>query len=142
MAVAQISPVIFPLSEAQRLTAAAVATAEAIGVPYTITVLDGAGQAVLVTRMDGAALASIDTSAAKARTAVWFGAATADLAGAVQPGAPLFTIDTATVSRLAFVAGAVPVRDASGVVIGAVGAGGGTPEQDHEVAAAAVAALG
>jgi uncharacterized protein GlcG (DUF336 family) len=142
MAMAQISPVILSLTQAQRLTAAAITAAETIGVPYTVTVLDGAGQVVLATRMDGAALASIDTSAAKARTAVWFGAATADLAGAVQPGAPLFTVETATASRLAFVAGAVPVHDPAGVVIGAVGAGGGTPEQDHDVAAAAVAALG
>src|ERR1700761_1099306 len=137
---ARISPVTLTLEEARRLTDRAVAEAMALGVPYTITVLDGGGNTVQVTRMDGAALASIDTSLAKARTAVYFGAATADLAGAVQPGAPMFTIATATTLPLAFVAGAVPIF-AGGAVIGAIGAGGGTPDQDHQVAAAAAAVL-
>src|ERR1700761_2429321 len=138
--IARISPVTLSLAEARRLTDRAIAEAGALGVPYTITVLDGGGNTVQVTRMDGAALASIDTSLAKARTAVYFGAATADLAGAVQPGAPMFTIATSTTLPLAFVAGAVPIF-AGGAVIGAIGAGGGTPDQDHQVAAAATAIL-
>ncbi|GAA1314320.1 GlcG/HbpS family heme-binding protein [Pseudonocardia xinjiangensis] len=137
----QISPVTLPLETAHQLTLAALEKAEAIGVPYTITVVDGGGNVVHVTRMDGAALASVDTSVAKARTAVYFGAPTADLAGAVQPGAPLYTIQTSAVLPLAFVGGAVPVTDSAGVVIGAVGAGGGSPQQDHEVATAAVEAV-
>ncbi|MCY1136623.1 heme-binding protein [Actinoplanes sp. Pm04-4] len=139
--IAQISPVTLSLATATRLTEAAVAKASEIGIPYTITVIDGGGHVVLATRMDGAALVSIDTSVAKARTSVYFGAATADLGGAVQPGAPLFTIATATTSPLIFVAGGIPVHDAAGVVVGAIGAGGGSPEQDHEVAATAVGAL-
>jgi len=39
--------------------------------------------------MDGAALASVDSSQAKARTSVYFAASTRDLAGAVQPGGDL-----------------------------------------------------
>lgn len=93
------------------------------------------------TRMDGAAIASIDTSIAKARTSVLLGAATADLAGAVRGDGPLVSIETATSTQLAFVAGAVPIADAAGVVIGAIGAGGGTPDQDHQVALAGMAAL-
>jgi uncharacterized protein GlcG (DUF336 family) len=128
---ARISPVTLTLAEARQLTDRAIAEAEALGVPYTLTVLDGGGNTVL---------ASIDTSLAKARTAVYFGAATADLAGAVQPGAPMFTIATSTTLPLAFVAGAVPLF-AGGAVIGAIGAGGGSPDQDHQVAAAAAAVL-
>lgn len=138
---AQISPVTLSLETAHRLTLAATKKAEEIGIPYTITVVDGGGNVVHVSRMDGAALASIDTSVAKARTSVYFGAPTADLAGAVQPGAPLHTIQTSTVQPLAFVGGAVPVTDGAGVVIGAIGAGGGSPQQDHDVATAAVEAL-
>jgi uncharacterized protein GlcG (DUF336 family) len=140
--IAQISPVTLSLETAHQLTLAAFDKAEQIGIPYTITVVDGGGNVVHVSRMDGAALASIDTSLAKARTSVYFGAATADLVGAVQPGAPLHTIPTSTVLPLAFVAGAVPVIDGAGVVIGALGAGGGSPEQDHEVATSAAASLG
>ncbi|WP_306212133.1 GlcG/HbpS family heme-binding protein [Actinoplanes sp. RD1] len=140
-AVLQISPTTLPLSMAQSLTDVAVARAEELGIPYTITVVDGGAHVVQVTRMDGAALGSIDASLAKARTAVYFGAATTDLASSVLPGEPLFTLPTAAGVPLAFVAGAVPVKDAAGVVIGAVGAGGGTPQQDHEIAAAAAGAL-
>jgi len=64
---------------------------------------------------------------------VYFGAATADLAPAVQSGAPLSSMQTATTLRLAFVA--------RGVVVGALGAARGSPAQDHEVAAFAVQAL-
>jgi uncharacterized protein GlcG (DUF336 family) len=129
------------LKSAHRLALAATKNSEEIGIPYAVTIVDGGGNVVHVGRMDGAASASIDTSLAKARTSVYFGAATADLAGAVQPGAPMYPIATSTVLPLAFVAGAVPVTDSAGVVIGAVGAGGGSPQQDHEVASSAVNAL-
>ncbi len=142
MALKQISPVLLSVDVADKAIDAAVAGAQEIGVPYTISVVDGAGLLVAARRMDGAAIASIDTSLAKARTAVLFGAATADLAAAAASGAPLMTIETSTTVRLAFVAGGVPIMDSAGVVIGAVGAGGGTPAQDHDVAVAAVAAVG
>jgi uncharacterized protein GlcG (DUF336 family) len=91
--------------------------------------------------MDGAALASVDSSQAKARTSVYFAASTRDLAGAVQPGAPMFGIESGFTDPVVFVGGAVPVTDAHGTVIGAVGVGGGYPDQDHEVAEAVKAAL-
>jgi uncharacterized protein GlcG (DUF336 family) len=56
-------------------------------------------------------------------------------------GAPLFTIEAGTRDPLAFVPGGVPIRDEAGRVIGSIGAGGGSPDQDHEVAAAALGAL-
>ncbi|GAA3632641.1 heme-binding protein [Microbacterium awajiense] len=137
----QLSPVILSLDTARTATAAAIVAVEEVGIPYTLSVVDGAGQLVHVTRLDGAVIGSIDTSLAKARTAVFFGAATADLAGAVADGSPLATIQTATSVPLAFVAGGVPITDADGVVIGGFGAAGGSPEQDHRVAHAAVEAI-
>ena len=140
MALTQISPVILPLHLARRLTDAAIVEVDSIGDPYTVTVLDRAGNTVLQTRMDEAALASIVTSATKARTSVYFGAATSELAPAVQPGGVLATVETSTSGRLAFIAGGIPIQDADGVVIGAIGAGGGTPGQDHQVVAAGAGA--
>jgi len=137
----QISPIIMSLQAAQDATAAALKKVRSFGIPYTVSIVDGAGHILLVTRMDGAAIASIDTSIAKARTSVYFGAATKDLAAAVADGQPLATIQTSTSIPLAFVAGAIPVKNSTGVVVGAVGAGGGSPQQDHEVAAAALTAL-
>ncbi|MER8376031.1 heme-binding protein [Mesorhizobium sp. M1409] len=135
----QISPVILSLDVARSITERAIEKIADVGVPYTITVLDGAGNLVLATRMDGAALASIDTSASKALTAVFFGVSTKDLCLAVSSGHPLATIETSIPRKLAFVAGGVPIRDPKRVVIGAVGAGGASPNEDHLVAEYAVA---
>jgi uncharacterized protein GlcG (DUF336 family) len=129
------------LEQAQRVIAAADAKAKEIGVPSTFTVLDTGARLVTSARQDGAPLVSIDSSFAKARTSVFFGgAATADLVGAVQPGAPLFTIGDSAAEPLTFLAGGLPLV-VDGVVIGAIGSGGGTPDQDAEVVKAAVAAI-
>jgi uncharacterized protein GlcG (DUF336 family) len=126
------------LPAAQDLVAAAHRHAASIGVPSTVTVLDAGGRFIAAGRMDGAPLISVDTSAAKARTAVFFKLPTGDLAGAVQPAGPLYTIGAATTEQLAFLAGGLPLFDDDGELLGAIGSGGGTPEQDAEVAAAAV----
>src|ERR1700753_970190 len=94
MALTQISPVLLSAGTAEKAIDAAIERVQEIGVPYTITVLDGAGLLVAARRMDGAAIASIDTSLAKARTAVYFGAATADLAPMVASGAAMMTVQT------------------------------------------------
>jgi uncharacterized protein GlcG (DUF336 family) len=111
-----------------------------LGVGFTITVVDAGAHLVAVAKMDGAALAAVETSHTKARTSVLFAQATKDLVPAVQPGAPLFGIEAGTRDPLAFVPGGIPIFE-NGTLVGAIGAGGGTPDQDHEVAAAAIAAL-
>jgi len=138
--IVQISHTTVPLDKATAAIAVGIAKGTSLGVPFTITVIDAGGFLVAAHRMDGAALASIDTSASKATTALLFAQPTRDMVDAVQPGAPLFTIAAATRAPLAFVPGGVPLTDADGIVIGAVGAGGGAPDEDHEVAAAAAAA--
>ncbi|RWZ46182.1 heme-binding protein [Labedella phragmitis] len=130
------------LEQAQRVLAAAEAKAVETGVPSSISILDTGARLVALLRQDGAPLVSIDSSVAKARTSVFFGgAATGDLVGAIQPGAPLFTLGDATPEQLTFLAGGLPLRDADGVLIGAIGSGGGTPEQDAVIAEAGVASL-
>lgn len=139
--ITQISITTVSLADAQRAVEAGKAKAAELGVAMNIAVLDAGTHLVASARMDGAALAAIETSQTKARTAVLFAQPTKNLAAAVQPGAPLFTIEAATRDPLAFVPGGVPIRDGEGRVIGAIGAGGGAPDQDHEVAEAALAAL-
>lgn len=129
------------LHSANDVIAAAIGQAASMGVPSTVTVVDIGGRIVAVARMDGAPLISIDASAAKARTCVFFGGgATADLVGATQPGAPLYGIGAATTEHLAFVPGGLPLLG-DGVLLGALGSGGGMPDQDQQIAAAAVAAV-
>jgi uncharacterized protein GlcG (DUF336 family) len=129
------------LSSAEKAIEAGKAKAAEFGIAFTICVLDGGARLVSLSRMDGAALASVESSQAKARTSVYFAQPTRDLAGAVQPGAPMFGIESGFGEPVVFVGGAVPVTDAHSAVIGAVGVGGGYPDQDHEVAEAVKAAL-
>jgi uncharacterized protein GlcG (DUF336 family) len=65
---------------------------------------------------------------------------TSDLAPLVQPGGPLFGIEVTNGGLVPF-AGGIPLRDAHGEPVGAIGVSAGTVEQDEEVAAAGAAAF-
>ncbi|MGW2617901.1 GlcG/HbpS family heme-binding protein [Streptomyces sp. NPDC001500] len=128
------------IHDAETLLAAARTAAEAAGVTVSVTVLDAGGHLLAFRRDDRAVLISGETSTRKAYTALQLNAATADLVDAVQPGGPFHTLPTALDRPLLFIAGGVPVhRD--GLLIGALGVGGGAPEQDHGFATAAIRAL-
>ncbi|GAA2619905.1 MULTISPECIES: GlcG/HbpS family heme-binding protein [Streptomyces] len=127
--------------DAELLVATATAAAEAAGVTVSVTVLDAGGHLLAFRRDDRAVLISGETSTRKAFTALQLNAPTADLVEAVQPGAPFHTLPTALDRPLLFIAGGLPVhRD--GRLIGAIGVGGGAPDQDHGFATAARDALG
>ncbi|MEV5463619.1 GlcG/HbpS family heme-binding protein [Streptomyces sp. NPDC002788] len=126
--------------DADILVAAARRAAEAAGVTISVTVLDAGGHLLAFRRDDRAVLISGETSTRKAYTALQLNAPTADLVDAVQPGGPFHTLPTALDRPLLFIAGGVPMR-CDGRLIGAIGIGGGAPEQDHAFATAAVEAL-
>ncbi|MEU5700613.1 GlcG/HbpS family heme-binding protein [Streptomyces aurantiacus] len=126
--------------DAEVLVTAARRAAEAADATVSVTVLDAGGHLFAFRRDDRAVLISGETSTRKAYTALQLDAPTADLVEAVQPGGLFHTLPTALDRPLLFIAGGVPVhRD--GRLIGAVGVGGGAPEQDHAFATAAVKAL-
>jgi uncharacterized protein GlcG (DUF336 family) len=129
------------LSSADKAIEAGKAKAEHLGIAFTIAVVDRAANLVAVSRMDGAALASVESSQAKARTSVYFGQSTRNLAPAVQPGAPMFGIEAGFRDPVLFVGGGVPVIDADGQLVGAIGVGGGSPNDDNEIAEAVKSAL-
>lgn len=126
--------------DADALVTAAQRAAEAAGVTISVTVLDAGGHLLAFRRDDRAVLISGETSTRKAFTALQLNAPTADLVDAVQPGGLFHTLPTALDRPLLFIAGGVPVhRD--GRLIGAIGVGGGAPEQDHGFATAALETL-
>ncbi|MFF9030493.1 GlcG/HbpS family heme-binding protein [Streptomyces iakyrus] len=126
--------------DADALVAAAQRAAEDAGVTISVTVLDAGGHLLAFRRDDRAVLISGETSTRKAYTALQLNAPTADLVDAVQPGGLFHTLPTALDRPLLFIAGGVPVhRD--GRLVGAIGIGGGAPEQDHGFATAALEAL-
>ncbi|MDX2595395.1 MULTISPECIES: heme-binding protein [Streptomyces] len=126
--------------DAELLVATARRAADEAGVTVSVTVLDAGGHLLAFRRDDRAVLISGETSTRKAYTALQLDAATADLVDAVQPGGLFHTLPTALDRPLLFIAGGLPVhRD--GRLIGAIGVGGGAPDQDHGFATAAVRAL-
>ena len=128
------------LADARRLIAAGEKKATELGVPYNLAVVDAGGNLIAHVRMDGAWLGSVDISIHKAWTARAFDMATQELAKMAQAGKPLFGINSTNHEKVVIFAGGVPVKSGD-TVIGAVGASGGTVDQDEKVAEAAVAAF-
>jgi uncharacterized protein GlcG (DUF336 family) len=128
------------LSAAQAVVDAAAAKAEEIGVPMNIAVVDDGNNLTAFARMDGAWLGSIDIAQNKAYTARSFNMSTKDLAPLCQPNQPLFGIHASNQGRLIVFAGGIPLTSGE-VVVGAIGVSGGSVDEDHQVAAAGVAAF-
>ncbi|MFI6033954.1 heme-binding protein [Streptomyces sp. NPDC051315] len=128
------------IGDAEALVTAARHAAEVAGVTVSVTVLDAGGHLLAFRRDDRAVLISGETSTRKAYTALQLDTPTADLVDAVRPGGLFHTLPTALDRPLLFIAGGVPVHR-EGRLIGAIGVGGGAPEQDHGFAMAALEAL-
>ncbi|MEU3282261.1 GlcG/HbpS family heme-binding protein [Streptomyces antibioticus] len=128
------------IQDAEDLVSAARRAADAAEATVSVTVLDAGGHLLAFRRDERAVLISGETSTRKAYTALQLNTPTADLVGAVQPGGPFHTLPTALDRPLLFIAGGVPVQR-HGRLIGALGIGGGAPEQDHAIATAALETL-
>ncbi|MBB4983928.1 MULTISPECIES: GlcG/HbpS family heme-binding protein [Streptomyces] len=138
MSTAAVTPL--STTDAETLISAARRAAEAAGVTVSVTVLDAGGHLLAFRRDDRAVLISGETSTRKAYTALQLDAPTADLVDLVKPDGPFHSLPTALDRPLLFIAGGIPVhRD--GRLIGAIGVGGGAPEQDHGFATAALEEL-
>lgn len=129
------------LDTARAITDAAIAAATDADAPMAIAVVDVAGDVVLAVRMDGATPIATETVVAKARTALAFDRPTTDVVEAAERRPTVYdSFLTASSRPLVYSMGGIPLRD-GGRTVGAVGASGGTGEQDVVVASAAVAAF-
>lgn len=127
------------LKIAEEALRAAQAKANALGTAMTITVVDEAGRLVLSARGDGTGFFTPETSCAKAVAAAAFRRSNADLAQLAAKGGFWATVPTILQGQVLPTLGAAPIVRA-GRVIGAIGCGGGTGEQDQECADAGAAA--
>jgi glc operon protein GlcG len=129
------------LEMAERAVRAAREKAKALGTPMTVTVVDESGRLVLSARGDGTGFFTPETSRAKAVAAANFRMSTAELADRVQKGGAFWShVSGALPGQILASHGAVPIV-VKRRVIGAIGCGGGTGEQDHECAVAGAAVL-
>jgi len=127
------------LEVAEKVWRAAQARAKALGTPMTITIVDEAGRLVLSARGDGTGFFTPETSRAKAVAAAAFRRPTAELAELAAKGGFWSVLPTILQGQALPTAGGAPISK-GGRVIGAVGCGGGTGEQDHDCAMVGAAA--
>jgi glc operon protein GlcG len=121
------------IADAKKIATAAVAEARKNNWTMAIAVVDTAGNLVYFEKMDGTQTGSVNVSIEKARSAVLFKRPTKSFQDTVaQGGAGL---------RMLALPGAVPVEGGiplmeGGKIIGAIGASGGTSDQDGQAAQA------
>lgn len=120
---------------ALKILRAAIGKAADMGVPQCIAVTDDGGHLLAFARMDGAKVLSIDSAMRKAMTAASSRAPTGGVAQEIEVKLALATQGKATNLK-----GGLPI-EVDGHLVGAIGVGSGTGDQDVEVAAAGIAAL-
>ena len=132
------------LTLANQIIAAAVAEARQRGFkPMAVVVVDASGHVKAMQRDDGASMFRIDIACAKAWAAVAMGLPSRVL---VQRAAdnPNFYAALAAAGQGKFIpqTGAVLIKDASGRILGAAGASGGTGDEDEAICLHGVAEAG
>lgn len=128
------------LQQAQAAIHAAQQKALEMGVKMNIAVVDAGANLTAFARMDDAWLGSLDISIKKAKTARFFDMPTGAIGGLSQPGGPLYHIEHSNGGLITF-PGGLPIKDANGIIIGAIGVSGSSVEDDHAVAEAGVKAV-
>jgi glc operon protein GlcG len=131
------------LAGARRAIAGAEAKALKEGWKMNITVVDDGGNLLAFARMDGARPASVATSTTKAVSAATYRLATGPIGGTSPDALLNLGIENAAAisgAKVTTLLGGVPIS-VEGQIIGAIGVGGGSGEQDAETAKAGVTAF-
>ncbi len=118
---------------AKELAEGAEKRAAQLGVAMVIVVVDAAGNQVLLHRMPGSLIASLEIAANKAWSANAFKMPTADLGPLAAEGGALPGLAGGNSGRVVLFGGGVPLI-VDGAVIGALGISGGTVDEDCDVA--------
>jgi len=128
--------------QALSLLAAARTESERVGIPMSFAVMDPYGHLVASLRLDGAPWISAEVAQGKAWTSAAYGMPSAGQKTKMDP-LPNFAgaLTEMTHGKFTPQPGAVPVFD-GGRLLGAIGASGGTGQEDEDVCSAAVQAAG
>ena len=125
---------------AETVVRAAQARARELGAPMTVTVVDEAGWLVLSARGDGTGFFEPETSRAKATAAAAFRTRTSELAERGASWGFWQVMPIVTQGAALPTPGGTPIVVGARVV-GGVGCGGGTGEQDQQCSDAGAAAV-
>lgn len=121
---------------ATALLNAAVAHAAAMGQPQCIAIVDEGCNLLAFVRMDGARVLSVESAINKAKTAASNRVPTGTIHADME-----MKLAMATGGKVTNLKGGLPIV-VNGQVVGGIGVGSGTGDQDREVANAALAACG
>jgi uncharacterized protein GlcG (DUF336 family) len=127
------------LEQAKKAVDAAVAEAAKNNWYLAIAVVSNGGYLVSFARMDGTQIGSIAIALQKAKAAAAFRRSTKTFADRLAQGGAglaLLTLEGVVASE-----GGIPIMNAQGRVIGAIGCSGATGAQDHQACEAGVNAL-
>jgi len=119
-----------------RMAQKAAAKATEIGQPQCIAIVDASGDTIITLRMTGAKFLSQKSALTKARTAASNNAPSAAIPADFQP-----KIAAATQNNVTGLPGGLPIRH-DGKLIGGIGIGSGSGDQDLACANAALAEIG
>ena len=125
---------------AHRMIGGAEAKAAEIGTPMVIAVVDDGGVLKAFSRMDGAALLSVQVAQDKAYTAVGFSMPTHGWHDFIKDDPPLALGAPSGIDRLVVFGGGYPIS-IGGKLAGAIGVSGGHYSQDMDVAQAGLSAI-
>jgi ATP:cob(I)alamin adenosyltransferase len=123
----------FTLSNLQKMAKRAEEKAKEVGVPVVFAAVDKGGNLMLLQRMEGALLASIEIASGKAYTANALKMPTHELREAAGADGSLYGIETSAPGKIILFGGGFPYV-VNGTVEGGIGVSGGTVEQDMEIA--------
>lgn len=132
------------LAQAQQIITAALAKSKEMGYqPMGVAVLDAGGNLKAFASEDGASMFRFDVARAKAWGAIGMGVSSRTLAERAK-GNPNFFVALAATADGKFLPqpGAVLIKDSQGQLLGAVGASGGTGDEDEVICMAGVTAAG
>jgi uncharacterized protein GlcG (DUF336 family) len=132
------------LAQANAIITGALAASKKAGYkPMAVVVIDAHGNVRSAQREDGASMFRIDIATGKAWGAVAMSASSRTLAERAKDN-PNFFVTLASTAQGKFLpqTGAVLIKNAAGEILGAVGASGGTGDEDEEICIAGVLANG
>ncbi|WP_307851782.1 heme-binding protein [Williamsia sp. CHRR-6] len=110
--------------------------------PLTVVVLDAGGHVIAAQREDGASMKRFEIAHGKAYGALSLGMGSRSIMARAEQQAYFIAAVTDAVGSLVPVPGGVLVRDADGVLLGAVGVTGDTSDADEAAAVAGISAVG
>lgn len=121
---------------AMAMLGAAIAKADEIGQPQCIVIVDSSGEVIAEIKMTGAKFLSRKSALAKAMTAASIGGPSTNIPEAVRTA-----IGAATDGCVTGLPGGLPIK-VDGNLLGAIGIGSGSGDQDVAVANAALGTIG